>query len=170
LDLPAATTHLFPHLTPPPPEPPGPDAAPLTDSPRTALHIPSQEVPPHQAAGRCPFPLTAQELGNDAWPRLTARLADLADFAGPATDPAVLHLVEQRALDLARGFTRALMLREWRRAAGTARWLALSGNAPVTLRLETGIEHLVQVALARNDVVTLHHLQAARSLLNREGP
>ncbi|WP_169808751.1 S8 family serine peptidase [Microtetraspora niveoalba] len=160
IDVPAATRRLL--------------AAP---SPGIGLSSPAQHdhsAPAPASSGRVhqhapdvaahPRQHDTQHLANLAWPQLTAHLADLADQAEPGARPALLALVRQRVLDVARGFVRAVMQRDYRQAAGAARWLALSGMAPHTLGLETGIDFLAQ--RTPHDPQAVHHLQAARALLN----
>lgn len=65
-----------------------------------------------------------------------------------------------RAVDLARGFVRAVRRRDWLQAAGAGRWLAAIGGEPATLGLERGLD-FVELMGGHDPRVTLH-IRAAR--------
>lgn len=67
-----------------------------------------------------------------------------------------------RAVDLSRGFVRAVRRRDWLQAAGAGRWLAAIGGEPATLGLERGLD-FVELMGGHDPRVTLH-VRAARLL------
>lgn len=71
-------------------------------------------------------------LGRDqGWVTWAGMLAQLAPLTFPGLDSPVHLDARQYRLDLARGVTRAVLRRDHLTAARLARWLAVSGDAPM---------------------------------------
>jgi hypothetical protein len=102
----------------------------------------------------------AGELDSASWQSLTHQLAVLAAPALPGEDCAVARVAGRRALDVARGFVRAVRRRDWRQAAGAGRWLTLLDGVPDTLGLEAGLD-FVELMGGEDPLVTLQ-IRAAR--------
>ncbi|MGI5171790.1 hypothetical protein ACQEU3_46340 [Spirillospora sp. CA-253888] len=102
-------------------------------------------------------------LNEPAWPVMTRHLAHLAALAWPGTDASLVRTLTRRRDDLALGFVRAFMRRDWLQASGAARWLALLGQPPPALRLDSSIDFLLQAA--HDDPRARLHLHAARLLI-----
>lgn len=99
-------------------------------------------------------------LEQAPWQSFTHQLSVLAPLAVPAAPSAVQRAAAARAVDLARGFVRAVRRRDWLQAAGAGRWLAATGGEPATLGLERGLE-FVELMGGHDPRVTLH-VRAAR--------
>lgn len=99
-------------------------------------------------------------LEQAPWQSFTHQLSVLAPLAVPAAPSAVQRAAAARAVDLARGFVRAVRRRDWLQAAGAGRWLAATGGEPATLGLERGLE-FVELTGGHDPRVTLH-VRAAR--------
>ncbi|WP_432151570.1 hypothetical protein [Streptomyces sp. bgisy029] len=99
-------------------------------------------------------------LEQAPWQSFTHQLSVLAPLAVPAAPSAVQRAAAARAVDLARGFVRAVRRRDWLQAAGAGRWLAAIGGEPATLGLERGLE-FVELMGGHDPRVTLH-VRAAR--------
>ncbi|MFV0131225.1 hypothetical protein ACLGI4_26550 [Streptomyces sp. HMX112] len=104
-------------------------------------------------------------LAGAPWQVLTHQLAVLASLAVPGTDCAVRRAAQDRPVDVARGFVRAVRRRDWLQAAGAGRWLVLLDGVPATLGLDTGLEFVSH--MGGDDPRVALHLQAA--LLTRGG-
>ncbi|MYT39599.1 hypothetical protein GTY66_26730 [Streptomyces sp. SID8356] len=99
-------------------------------------------------------------LERAPWQSFTHQLSVLAPLAVPAAPSAVRQAASARAVDLARGFVRAVRRRDWLQAAGAGRWLAATGGEPATLGLERGLD-FVELMGGHDPRVTLH-VRAAR--------
>ncbi|MEW9514690.1 MULTISPECIES: hypothetical protein [Streptomyces] len=99
-------------------------------------------------------------LEQAPWQSLTHQLSVLAPLAVPAAPSAVQRAAAARAVDLARGFVRAVRRRDWLQAAGAGRWLAATGGEPATLGLERGLD-FIELMGGHDPRVTLH-VRAAR--------
>ncbi|MDQ0984984.1 hypothetical protein [Streptomyces sp. V2I9] len=99
-------------------------------------------------------------LEEAPWQAFTHQLSVLAPLAVPAAPSAVQRAAANRAVDLARGFVRAVRRRDWLQAAGAGRWLAATGGAPATLGLDTGLD-FVELMGGHDPRVALH-VRAAR--------
>ncbi|MFF8436496.1 hypothetical protein [Streptomyces bacillaris] len=99
-------------------------------------------------------------LEQAPWQSFTHQLSVLAPLAVPAAPSAVQRAASARAVDLARGFVRAVRRRDWLQAAGAGRWLAATGGEPATLGLERGLD-FVELMGGHDPRVTLH-VRAAR--------
>ncbi|MDX3378259.1 hypothetical protein PV390_28050 [Streptomyces sp. ME02-6991-2A] len=99
-------------------------------------------------------------LEQAPWQSFTHQLSVLAPLAVPAAPSAVQRAAATRAVDLARGFVRAVRRRDWLQAAGAGRWLAAIGGEPATLGLERGLD-FVELMGGHDPRVTLH-VRAAR--------
>lgn len=99
-------------------------------------------------------------LEQAPWQSFTHQLSVLAPLAVPAAPSAVQRAAAARAVDLARGFVRAVRRRDWLQAAGAGRWLAAIGGEPATLGLERGLD-FVELMGGHDPRVTLH-VRAAR--------
>ncbi|MEU0358657.1 hypothetical protein [Streptomyces cyaneofuscatus] len=99
-------------------------------------------------------------LEQAPWQSFTHQLSVLAPLAVPAAPSAVQRAAVARAVDLARGFVRAVRRRDWLQAAGAGRWLAAIGGEPATLGLERGLD-FVELMGGHDPRVTLH-VRAAR--------
>ncbi|WP_326705391.1 hypothetical protein [Streptomyces cyaneofuscatus] len=99
-------------------------------------------------------------LEQAPWQSFTHQLSVLAPLAVPAAPSAVQRAAAARAVDLARGFVRAVRRRDWLQAAGAGRWLAAIGGEPATLGLERGLD-FVELMGGHDPRVTLH-IRAAR--------
>ncbi|MGV9891805.1 hypothetical protein [Streptomyces sp. NPDC003395] len=99
-------------------------------------------------------------LRDDSWQSLTHRLAVLAALAVPGEDSAVAHGAQQRVVDVARGFVRAVRRRDWRQAAGAGRWLALLRDVPETLGLDAGLDFVE--LMGGDDACVALQVRAAR--------
>ncbi|MEU3972219.1 hypothetical protein [Streptomyces bacillaris] len=99
-------------------------------------------------------------LEQAPWQSFTHQLSVLAPLAVPAAPSAVQRAASDRAVDLARGFVRAVRRRDWLQAAGAGRWLAATGGEPATLGLERGLD-FVELMGGHDPRVTLH-VRAAR--------
>ncbi|GAB2981183.1 hypothetical protein [Saccharothrix stipae] len=82
----------------------------------------------------------------EPWPVLTHRLARLAALAVPGWRSALAEEAARRVPDVARGFVRAVRRRDWLQAAGAGRWLAVLGDVPESLRLDTGLAFVGHLA------------------------
>ncbi|MFF0503491.1 hypothetical protein ACFYUH_07810 [Streptomyces fimicarius] len=102
----------------------------------------------------------ASWLEQAPWQAFTHQLSVLAPLAVPAAPSAVQRAAANRAVDLARGFVRAVRRRDWLQAAGAGRWLAAIGGEPATLGLERGLD-FVELMGGHDPRVTLH-IRAAR--------
>ncbi|MFF7036967.1 hypothetical protein [Streptomyces griseus] len=102
----------------------------------------------------------ASWLEQAPWQAFTHQLSVLAPLAVPAAPSAVQRAAANRAVDLARGFVRAVRRRDWLLAAGAGRWLAAIGGEPATLGLERGLD-FVELMGGHDPRVTLH-IRAAR--------
>ncbi|MFI6555351.1 hypothetical protein ACWGBY_01355 [Streptomyces griseus] len=102
----------------------------------------------------------ASWLEQTPWQAFTHQLSVLAPLAVPAAPSAVQRAAANRAVDLARGFVRAVRRRDWLQAAGAGRWLAAIGGEPATLGLERGLD-FVELMGGHDPRVTLH-IRAAR--------
>ncbi|MFC9177400.1 MULTISPECIES: hypothetical protein [Streptomyces] len=99
-------------------------------------------------------------LEQAPWQSFTHQLSVLAPLAVPAAPSAVQRAAATRAVDLSRGFVRAVRRRDWLQAAGAGRWLAAIGGEPATLGLERGLD-FVELMGGLDPRVTLH-IRAAR--------
>ncbi|MFJ5867622.1 hypothetical protein ACIQEY_24860 [Streptomyces parvus] len=99
-------------------------------------------------------------LEESPWQAFTHQLSVLAPLAVPAAPSAVQRAAANRAVDLSRGFVRAVRRRDWLQAAGAGRWLAAVGGEPATLGLERGLD-FVELMGGHDPRVTLH-VRAAR--------
>ncbi|APS21082.1 hypothetical protein TK78_20755 [Streptomyces sp. Tue 6075] len=99
-------------------------------------------------------------LEESLWQAFTHQLSVLAPLAVPAVPSAVQRAAANRAVDLSRGFVRAVRRRDWLQAAGAGRWLAAVGGEPATLGLERGLD-FVELMGGHDPRVTLH-VRAAR--------
>lgn len=99
-------------------------------------------------------------LEEAPWQAFTHQLSVLAPLAVPAAPSAVQRAAANRAVDLSRGFVRAVRRRDWLQAAGAGRWLAAIGGEPTTLGLERGLD-FVELTGGHDPRVTLH-VRAAR--------
>ncbi|MGW6587071.1 hypothetical protein [Streptomyces globisporus] len=99
-------------------------------------------------------------LEEAPWQAFTHQLSVLAPLAVPAAPSAVQRAAANRALDLARGFVRAVRRRDWLQAAGAGRWLAAIGGEPATLGLDRGLD-FVELMGGHDPRVALH-VRAAR--------
>ncbi|MFD3976830.1 hypothetical protein [Streptomyces cyaneofuscatus] len=117
------------------------------------------QPPGAAAAGTFEEP-DAAWLEQAPWQSFTHQLSVLAPLAVPAAPSAVQRAAAARAVDLARGFVRAVRRRDWLQAAGAGRWLAAIGGEPATLGLERGLE-FVELMGGHDPRVTLH-IRAAR--------
>lgn len=99
-------------------------------------------------------------LEEAPWQAFTHQLSVLAPLAVPATPSAVQRAAANRAVDLSRGFVRAVRRRDWLQAAGAGRWLAAIGGEPATLGLDRGLD-FVELMGGHDPRVTLH-VRAAR--------
>ncbi|MEU2578017.1 hypothetical protein ACIP3B_22230 [Streptomyces anulatus] len=116
-------------------------------------------VPGAAAPATCAEP-DAAWLEEAPWQAFTHQLSVLAPLAVPAAPSAVRRAAANRAVDLARGFVRAVRRRDWLQAAGAGRWLAATGGEPATLGLERGLD-FVELMGGHDPRVTLH-VRAAR--------
>ncbi|CAM5289677.1 MULTISPECIES: hypothetical protein [Streptomyces] len=114
---------------------------------------------PGAAPGTCAEP-DAAWLEEAPWQAFTHQLSVLAPLAVPAAPSAVQRAAANRAVDLSRGFVRAVRRRDWLQAAGAGRWLAAIGGEPATLGLERGLDFVEQMG-GHDPRVTLH-VRAAR--------
>lgn len=99
-------------------------------------------------------------LEQAPWQSFTHQLSVLAPLAVPAAPSAVQRAAAARAVDLARGFVRAVRRRDWLQAAGAGRWLTATGGEPATLGLERGLD-FVELMGGHDPRATLH-VRAAR--------
>lgn len=99
-------------------------------------------------------------LEESPWQAFTHQLSVLAPLAVPAAPSAVQRAAANRAVDLSRGFVRAVRRRDWLQAAGAGRWLAAIGGEPATLGLDRGLD-FVELMGGHDPRVTLH-VRAAR--------
>ncbi|ALC29457.1 hypothetical protein [Streptomyces sp. CFMR 7] len=116
--------------------------------------------PPSGAAAVTYEEPDAAWLEQAPWQSFTHQLSVLAPLAVPAAPSAVQRAAAARAVDLARGFVRAVRRRDWLQAAGAGRWLAATGGEPATLGLERGLD-FVELMGGHDPRVTLH-VRAAR--------
>ncbi|MER5635995.1 hypothetical protein ABT095_03450 [Kitasatospora sp. NPDC002227] len=89
-----------------------------------------------------PAELPSGPPDDPAWARWSQPMAQLSPLALPGLDSPVHLLARQRALDLARGATRAALRRDHRTALRLARWLAWLGPADCPLDLPPLLSHL----------------------------
>ncbi|MEU3054965.1 hypothetical protein [Streptomyces griseus] len=115
---------------------------------------------PRPAPGTTYAEPDASWLEEAPWQAFTHQLSVLAPLAVPAAPSAVQRAAANRAVDLARGFVRAVRRRDWLQAAGAGRWLAAIGGEPATLGLERGLD-FVELMGGHDPRVTLH-IRAAR--------
>ncbi|MFE9700438.1 hypothetical protein [Streptomyces sp. NPDC006270] len=99
-------------------------------------------------------------LEEAPWQAFTHQLSVLAPLAVPAAPSAVRQAAANRAVDLARGFVRAVRRRDWLQAAGAGRWLAAIGGEPATLGLERGLDFTE--LMGGHDPRVALHVRAAR--------
>ncbi|MEV6007987.1 hypothetical protein AB0M29_14345 [Streptomyces sp. NPDC051976] len=112
-------------------------------------------LPPQDAAE----PETAW-LEGASWQALTRQLAGLAALAVPGVDSAVARKAQERPVDVARGFVRAVRRRDWLQAAGAGRWLAVLADVPETLGLDAGLDFVMHMGGA--DARVALHVHAAQ--------
>ncbi|RST16208.1 hypothetical protein EF908_35380 [Streptomyces sp. WAC04770] len=117
-------------------------------------------APPPGAAAVTYEEPDAAWLEQAPWQSFTHQLSVLAPLAVPAAPSAVQRAAAARAVDLARGFVRAVRRRDWLQAAGAGRWLTATGGEPATLGLERGLD-FVELMGGHDPRVTLH-VRAAR--------
>ncbi|MFE6700218.1 hypothetical protein [Streptomyces sp. NPDC057718] len=126
---------------------------------RMAPPAPGTTAPGSAAPGAYAEP-DAAWLEEAPWQAFTHQLSVLAPLAVPAAPSAVQRAAANRAVDLSRGFVRAVRRRDWLQAAGAGRWLAAIGGEPATLGLERGLD-FVELMGGDDPRVTLH-VRAAR--------
>ncbi|MFH9608140.1 hypothetical protein [Streptomyces sp. NPDC017448] len=144
--------------------PPKPDAPAATAWSHWHMISTLQRMAP-PALGAPPAPGAYAEpdaawLEEAPWQAFTHQLSVLAPLAVPAAPSAVQRAAANRAVDLARGFVRAVRRRDWLQAAGAGRWLTATGGAPDTLGLDGGLE-FVELMGGHDPRVALH-VRAAR--------
>ncbi|MFH9763295.1 hypothetical protein ACH4MJ_35325 [Streptomyces anulatus] len=145
--------------------PPKPDAPAATAWSHWHMISTLQRVtppPPGAAAPATYAEPDAAWLEEAPWQAFTHQLSVLAPLAVPAAPSAVRRAAANRAVDLSRGFVRAVRRRDWLQAAGAGRWLAAIGSEPATLGLERGLD-FVELMGGHDPRVTLH-ARAARLL------
>ncbi|MFI7087361.1 hypothetical protein ACIBUR_27675 [Streptomyces anulatus] len=145
--------------------PPKPDAPAATAWSHWHMISTLQRVtppPPGAAAPAAHAEPDAAWLEEAPWQAFTHQLSVLAPLAVPAAPSAVQRAAANRAVDLSRGFVRAVRRRDWLQAAGAGRWLAAIGGEPATLGLERGLD-FVELMGGHDPRVTLH-VRAARLL------
>ncbi len=145
--------------------PPRPDAPAATAWSHWHMISTLQRVtppPPGAAAPATYAEPDATWLEEAPWQAFTHQLSVLAPLAVPAAPSAVQRAAANRAVDLSRGFVRAVRRRDWLQAAGAGRWLAAIGGEPATLGLERGLD-FVELMGGHDSRVTLH-ARAARLL------
>ncbi|MEX3100806.1 hypothetical protein [Streptomyces sp. ST1020] len=76
---------------------------------------------------------------REPWPRLSHQVSQLAALAVPGLAPGLEERLAARAVDLSRGFVRAVRRRDWLQAAGVGRWLARLPGVPDSLGLAAGL-------------------------------
>lgn len=116
--------------------------------------------PPGSAAPPAYAEPDAAWLEEAPWQAFTHQLSVLAPLAVPAAPSAVQRAAATRAVDLSRGFVRAVRRRDWLQAAGAGRWLAAIGGEPATLGLERGLD-FIELMDGHDPRVALH-VRAAR--------
>ncbi|MEU9927977.1 hypothetical protein OH828_23440 [Streptomyces anulatus] len=145
--------------------PPRPDAPAATAWSHWHMISTLQRVtppPPGAAAPATYAEPDATWLEEAPWQAFTHQLSVLAPLAVPAAPSAVQRAAANRAVDLSRGFVRAVRRRDWLQAAGAGRWLAAIGGEPATLGLERGLD-FVELMGGHDPRVALH-VRAARLL------
>lgn len=146
--------------------PPKPDAPAATAWSHWHMISTLQRMAPPPPGAAAPGPGTAFAepdaawLEEAPWQAFTHQLSVLAPLAVPAAPSAVRRAAVNRAVDLSRGFVRAVRRRDWLQAAGAGRWLAAIGGEPATLGLERGLD-FVELMGGHDPRVTLH-VRAAR--------
>ncbi|MFD5199515.1 hypothetical protein ACFWM7_04960 [Streptomyces sp. NPDC058375] len=148
--------------------PPKPDAPAATAWSHWHMISTLQRMAPSSPGTTAPGPGTpgayaepdAAWLEEAPWQAFTHQLSVLAPLAVPAAPSAVQRAAAHRAVDLSRGFVRAVRRRDWLQAAGAGRWLAAIGGEPATLGLERGLD-FVELMGGDDPRVTLH-VRAAR--------
>lgn len=78
-----------------------------------------------------PYPADRRISREQGWVTWTGTLGRLAPLAFPGLDCPVHADARRHRLDIARGATRAVLRRDYLTAARLARWLAVSGDAPM---------------------------------------
>ncbi|MFJ6516111.1 hypothetical protein ACIQMO_30145 [Streptomyces sp. NPDC091406] len=145
--------------------PPKPDAPAATAWSHWHMISTLQRMAPPAPGTTAPAPGAYAEpdaawLEEAPWQAFTHQLSVLAPLAVPAAPSAVQRAAANRAVDLSRGFVRAVRRRDWLQAAGAGRWLAAIGGEPATLGLERGLD-FVELMGGDDPRVTLH-VRAAR--------
>lgn len=143
--------------------PPRPDAPAATAWSHWHLISTLQRMAPPTPGAAAPATYAEPDaawLEGAPWQAFTHQLSVLAPLAVPAAPSAVRRAATDRAVDLSRGFVRAVRRRDWLQAAGAARWLAAIGGEPATLGLERGLD-FVELMGGQDPRVTLH-VRAAR--------
>ncbi|MDX3487603.1 hypothetical protein [Streptomyces sp. ID05-18] len=145
--------------------PPKPDAPAATAWSHWHMISTLQRVTPPPPGATAPATYAEPDaawLEEAPWQAFTHQLSVLAPLAVPAAPSAVRRAAANRAVDLSRGFVRAVRRRDWLQAAGAGRWLAAIGGEPATLGLERGLD-FVELMGGHDPRVTLH-VRAARLL------
>ncbi|MEI7032376.1 hypothetical protein [Streptomyces pratensis] len=141
--------------------PPKPDAPAATAWSHWHMISTLQRIAPSPPGPADPYEEPDAEWLEEApWQALTHQLSVLAPLAVPAAPSAVRRAAAARAVDLSRGFVRAVRRRDWLQAAGAGRWLAALGGEPATLGLERGLD-FVELMGGHDPRVALH-VRAAR--------
>ncbi|MFG3406573.1 hypothetical protein [Streptomyces sp. NPDC048142] len=143
--------------------PPKPDAPAATAWSHWHMISTLQRMAPPPPGSAAPLAYAEPDsawLEDAPWQAFTHQLSVLAPLAVPAAPSAVQRAAANRAVDLSRGFVRAVRRRDWLQAAGAGRWLAAIGGEPATLGLERGLD-FVELMGGHDPRVTLH-IRAAR--------
>ncbi|MEU2763458.1 hypothetical protein [Streptomyces sp. NPDC007094] len=143
--------------------PPKPDAPAATAWSHWHMISTLQRMAPPAPGAAAPGPYAEPDaawLEEAPWQAFTHQLSVLAPLAVPAAPSAVRRAAANRAVDLARGFVRAVRRRDWLQAAGAGRWLAAIGGEPASLGLDRGLD-FVELMGGHDPRVTLH-VRAAR--------
>lgn len=143
--------------------PPKPDAPAATAWSHWHLISTLQRMAPPTPGAAAPATYAEPDaawLEGAPWQAFTHQLSVLAPLAVPAAPSAVRRAATDRAVDLSRGFVRAVRRRDWLQAAGAGRWLAAIGGEPATLGLERGLD-FVELMGGHDPRVALH-VRAAR--------
>ncbi|MEU3133960.1 hypothetical protein ABZ691_14225 [Streptomyces sp. NPDC006854] len=143
--------------------PPKPDAPAATAWSHWHMISTLQRMAPPAPGAAAPGPYAEPDaawLEETPWQAFTHQLSVLAPLAVPAAPSAVRRAAANRAVDLARGFVRAVRRRDWLQAAGAGRWLAAIGGEPASLGLDRGLD-FVELMGGHDPRVTLH-VRAAR--------
>ncbi|MFJ3597812.1 MULTISPECIES: hypothetical protein [unclassified Streptomyces] len=143
--------------------PPKPDAPAATAWSHWHMISTLQRMAPPAPGAAAPGPYAEPDaawLEEAPWQAFSHQLSVLAPLAVPAAPSAVRRAAANRAVDLARGFVRAVRRRDWLQAAGAGRWLAAIGGEPASLGLDRGLD-FVELMGGHDPRVTLH-VRAAR--------